>query len=251
MNRTIIGLGVIAAVTAGLLAIAVAGAQEGTPTPSPGSTQPAHELYRGEFLDKLASNLGVTREKLNQAIDDAANATVDDALANGDITQQRADKLKERIANGDGFAPFFGPGPGGHGPGRGHGFFFQGDLFKTAADKLGMSEQDLMTELRDGKSLADVAGEKNVSVDDLKAAILAAAKSDLDQKVTDGDITQDKADQIYSTISDHIDDMINGVGPFPGGPHPFRPFFDGNGAPEPPDDNSGEGSGTSLTPSGL
>lgn len=254
MKRTVIGLGVIAAVTAGLLAIAVAGAQEGTPTPNPESGEATHELYRGEFLDKLAENLGVTRENLETAIDDAASATVDDAVANGDIDQERADIIKEHIAEGEGFVPFFGPGPRGgpDGPGRG-GFFFHGDLFETAADTLGMTVEDLMSDLRGGKTIADVAAEKNVSVDDLTADVLAAAKSGLDEKVAAGDLEQERADEIYATLSDHIADIINGEGPLQGGPRPFRPFFNGDGRPFHNDsgDDSGEGTGTSTSASGA
>lgn len=254
MNRKILGLGVIAAVTAGLLVVAVAGAQEGTPTPSPGSTRPAHELYREEFLDKLAENLNVTRDELETAIDDAASATVDDAVANGDIPQDRAEDIKQRIEETDGFGPFFGPGPH-HGPGGRH-FFFHGDLIQSAADSLGMSVDDLTAELRDGKTIADVAAEKNVSVDDLTADILATAKTDLDQKVADGDLTQEKADEIYSRLSENIGDIINGEGPLHDGPRPFprfREFFDGDGRPFNNDsgDDPGEGTGTSTSANGA
>lgn len=245
MKRRFIGLGVIGAVAAGLLVVAVAGAQEGTPTPSEtpeGET--THELYRDEFLDKLAENLGVTREELEQAIDDAAVGTVDDAVANGDITQELADIIKERIAETDGFVPFFGPRPSGpH-----HRFFFQGDLFQTAADAFGMSVEDLMAKLRDGKTIADVAAEQNVSVDDLTADVLATAKTDLDEKVAAGDLTQEEADDIYTRLSENIGDIINGEGPL-GGPdgRPFRRFFDREHPFRQSEDESGEGIGTSTS----
>jgi hypothetical protein len=218
MKRTFIGLGAIAAVTAGLLVVAVAGAQEGTPSPSDAPEGETHKLYRDEFLNKLAENLGINREELEQSIDEAAVGTVDDAVANGDISEERAENIKERIEETDGFVPFFGPGPGGpH-----HRFFFHGDLFETAADTLGMSVEDLLAELRDGKTVAEIAAEKNVSVEDITANVLAEAKTDLDQKVADGDLTQEQADDIYARVSENIADIINGEGPLADGPRPFR-----------------------------
>ena len=98
---------------------------------------------------------------MNAAITSAANETVDDALANGDISQDRADSLKDKIANSNGQVPFFGGGPG---IGGGRGFrmgmgigFFDADLLQTAADTLHVSTDDLKADLRSGKSLADVA----------------------------------------------------------------------------------------------
>ena len=53
VKGTVIGLGIIAAVTAGLLVIAVASAQSPTPTPSSG-TAPNGAMYDDEFLNKVA-----------------------------------------------------------------------------------------------------------------------------------------------------------------------------------------------------
>jgi hypothetical protein len=242
MKRTVIGLGVIAALTAGLLVVAVAGAQEDTPTPSPEADETTRTEYRDAFLDKLADSLGISRDELEAKIDDAASETVDDAVANGDLDEERANDIKERIAETDGFVPFFGPRPHGvDGPGlgigihigRGPGFVFRGDLLKTAADALDLSVQDLIAKLRDGKSIADVAEEKGVSAESIANDVLATAKADLDEKVADGDLTQEEADNIYERLSENLTDVINGEGPFGGAfpGRPFRPFFDGDERP--------------------
>ena len=44
-------------------------------------------------------------------------------------------------------------------------------VMQPVADLLGVSTDDLANEVKDGKSLSDVANEKNVSRDDLLAAI--------------------------------------------------------------------------------
>ncbi len=114
--------------------------------------------------------------------------------------------------------------------------------FDAAAQKLGMTTQALMTELRNGKTLADVAKEKNVSTDDLKAAIVTAVNAQIDKAVTDGKLTKDQADKIKAQV-DKIDLTQSfgmgmrkgwGFGPGPNGFRGIRPFRGPrNPAPQP------------------
>jgi hypothetical protein len=127
------------------------------------------------------------------------------------------------------------------------------EALNAAAQKLGMTAQDLMTELRSGKTLADVAKEKSVSAGDLKTAIVNAVDAQIDQAVTAGKLTQSQADNIKAQVA-KIDltkpfgmgigrggqfgpGMGNGwpFGPGMGGPRGgFRPFGrGGNQAPQP------------------
>jgi Zn-dependent M32 family carboxypeptidase len=90
--------------------------------------------------------------------------------------------------------------------GMGRGMFAGGNAeMAAAAAKLGMTTQDLMTELRAGKSLADVAKEKGVGTDELKAAIIAAVTTQIDQAVKDGKLTQTQAEQLKSKLDSQID----------------------------------------------
>jgi hypothetical protein len=69
---------------------------------------------------------------------------------------------------------------------------------EAAAGILGMSIDDLTTELKSGKTLENLAEEKGIGFEDLKAAMQAARKQEMldwiNQAVTDGKMTQDKAD---------------------------------------------------------
>jgi hypothetical protein len=80
-----------------------------------------------------------------------------------------------------------------------------------------------MTQLKDGKSLADVARAQGISVDTLKADLLAQVKTKLDTLVSDGKITQSQADDSYSQTESNIDTIINATGPFRGGCPPGGP----------------------------
>ena len=71
------------------------------------------------FLSQLAENLGITEATLEEAIDQTSLEIVDEKEAAGDLTTEQADRIRERIASGEGL-PFF--GGFGHGRGFGHGF---------------------------------------------------------------------------------------------------------------------------------
>jgi polyhydroxyalkanoate synthesis regulator phasin len=160
------------------------------------------------FLAKVAAKLGIGEDKLKSAVDEAYSETIDEQVAAGKLTQDQADMLKER---GFQVGPMFG-GRGGMRMG-----FGGVDLMQSAAEALGLSADELMTQLRDGKSPADVAEAQGVSVDTLKSDLLAAVKTKLDTLVSDGKITQDQADQMYSRTESNIDQIISGTRPFGGG----------------------------------
>ena len=129
-------------------------------------------------------------------------------MAAGRITKDEADAMKAAINSGK--LPIGIPGAG---PGFHHGFGFRGDILDAAATYLGLTEDQLRTQLESGKSLADVAKAQNKSVDGLKQAIVAAFQSKLDQAVKDGRLTSDQRDQMLADFKAHIDDLVNGTPP--------------------------------------
>ncbi len=199
MKKWLLALGAVAAV-----AVIGAGAvMAQTPGTDSGKT----------FLDRVAAKLGIDTPKLQNAIKDARNDQIDEAVQKGDLTQKQADALKQKLQQmpdrgefGFGFGHMKGPGPFG----KGFGF----DL-KGAADKLsgflGVSQDQLRTELSaDGASLASVAQAHGKSRDDLKAFIKDTAKSTLDGGVKNGDLTQKQEDNALSMLDAHLDRMIDG-----------------------------------------
>ncbi len=75
---------------------------------------------------------------------------------------------------------------------------------EAAAKALGMTADELSAELWGGKTLADLAEEQGVDIADVKAAVEAAqiaeTKTAIAQAVTDGTITQDKADWLLEGL---------------------------------------------------
>lgn len=87
--------------------------------------------------------------------------------------------------------------------GFGHALRSQAAL-EAAAKALGMTVEDLKTQLWGGKILADLAEEKGVNLADVKAAVEAAQKEELrtsiEQAVTDGKITRENADWLLEGL---------------------------------------------------
>jgi ribosomal protein S20 len=178
------------------------------------------------FLAGVAKRLGISEDKLQDAIRDESIARIDEAVRNGDLTEEQGERLKERVRSGDTLGPLkrgfdvergFGLGPI---PdfGFGHRLFKgAGNQLDAAAEYLGLTQAQLREELSDGDSLADIAREKNKSVDGLKTAMRNALKADLDEAVDDGVLTREQADNLNERLSGAIDDIVErGLG-FPKG----------------------------------
>ena len=78
----------------------------------------------------------------------------------------------------------------------------------VAAEVLGMSEEDLLAELQDGKSIADVAAEQGVDPQTIADAYVAQVAENLAQAVADEKITQEQADDMLSNIEEHAAEML-------------------------------------------
>ncbi len=129
------------------------------------------------------------------AVDDnygAALQTVDQMVQDGEMTSAQAEQIKEKLASDQGFRQRF--------------FVrlllrrIQRAEVRALSDVLGMSPQELRDALKSGKSLRELAEEKGVSKEDIRSAMLDAAKSVLDQAVNRGLITEEQADRILERI---------------------------------------------------
>ena len=95
------------------------------------------------------------------------------------------------------------------------------DEAAAAAKTLGMTDAQLRTALESGKSLADLAKSKNVSVGTLVKALVGVAEGHLATEVKAGRLTQAQADKIKAMLTQRITDRVNHVRPardFPDAP---------------------------------
>jgi hypothetical protein len=192
------------AVAASSLAVVLGG---GAALAATGSSNPTSAL-----LGDVAKRLGISQDKLEDAIQDATIARIDAAIAAGDITKAEGDALKERVRSGD--VPPVMPGLGGpsieRGPLGPHAAVgpVGPDLLDTAADYLGMDDADLREALRDGKSLADLARDNAKSVDGLKQALNRAIHDDAERAVEDGALTERQAARLVEKLGNAVDKFV-------------------------------------------
>ncbi|MCJ7726377.1 MAG: hypothetical protein MUP76_08345 [Acidimicrobiia bacterium] len=135
-------------------------------------------------------------------------------IEDGTINQAQAEAVAGQLAGG------FGP----HRPN-----LRRPQPLDAAAEFLGMEVADLASQLREGATLAEIAGDQT---DGLIAAMVADAGEHLAQAVTDGKMTQEEADEKLADVEDRITTFVN-EGP------PERP--EGAGGPGRPGGHRGPG----------
>ncbi len=141
----------------------------------------------------------------------------------GTITQEQADKVSEALiaARPEGG---FGSGRGDrgdHGGRGGHGFG-KGIGLDAAAEALGMTADELKTELRDGTTVKELAEEKDVELSKVIGALVAAANERIDQAVENGRISEERAEEMKGNVSERITAFVNGERPEAGFGRPGR-----------------------------
>jgi polyhydroxyalkanoate synthesis regulator phasin len=157
-------------------------------------------------LNDVAGQLGVTPERLSNAFKTALKNRIDQAVKDGHLTQAEATRMKAAIDRES--VPMLGPGFGfGHGGPRLH---REHHGLEAAAKYLGMTEAALRTQLQSGKTLAEVAKDRNKSVDGLVTALVAEKKARIEQAVKDGHLSQAQADELVAGIKEHVSAMVNG-----------------------------------------
>ncbi len=162
-------------------------------------------------------------------------------VSDGTLTQEQADQVAETLDSELTERGFGHPGgPGGRSGG-----------LEAAAEVLGLTSEQLSTELRDGKTLAEVAQAQDVSVDNLVDGLVADAEERIDAAVQDGRLTATQADELRASLTDRIAERVNSTRPAGGrgrhGPH------GGLNRPNPPvspdesNENKGDTSSSSST----
>jgi hypothetical protein len=162
-------------------------------------------------------------------------------VANGTITQSQADAVIKALDD-------LAPKGGGHG-GRMFGFGLGGLRmgFDTAAKTIGIPTNELMQDLANGQSVADVAKAHNVDPQKVIDALVADAKAKLDKAVAANKITQDQANQILLKEAKVIGDLVNGS--LPKMPFHFGGAFGfghGHGGPGGPGAQGGNAPGSTT-----
>lgn len=106
------------------------------------------------------------------------------------------------------------------GDGGGHGWFarfrahrkeVRQETVKLTADTIGISTDDLKAELKEGKTIAQVATDHGVDPQTVVTAIDNDVNNRVDQAVANGKLTQERGDKIKDRAPDVITKVVNHV----------------------------------------
>jgi len=197
------------------------------------------ELQAGKSIADVAKDKNIDLDVVIAKLTESFKAHLDEEVASGEHTQAEADaklaEFKTRITsmvNAPGLPMHGGKGGHGHGGRGGHG----PQKFATAqlATTLKLTEAELQTQLKSGKTLKQIADTQNVDIADVKTTLAADFKAHLDEEVASGEHTQAEADAKLAEFKTRLDDMVNGVRPAGG---------KGGHGPEGKGDRGGRGHG--------
>jgi hypothetical protein len=149
-------------------ALADEGSTSGSdPSPSGQACEQTAKAAYQDFIAKLTANPGIgDTSKVDSGVKSALSQMVDERRQSGKLTQDQADKLKQRINAEEFSGGFRGLLGGRHGPRMMGKRFFDMDQL---ASFFGESTAELTTELQQGNSLATIAQKHGKSRDDLKS----------------------------------------------------------------------------------
>jgi hypothetical protein len=159
------------------------------------------------LLNDVAEELGVEPSRLSQALRQAYESRIDAAVEAGELDEDDAAELRERLRSGD--VPLL---RGLHGPRSHHGARL-GVGLDAAASYLGVTEAELRGSLRDGDTLAEIAVEEGKSVDGLVDALVVESRERLDAAVEAGRLTGARRDELAAELEERIAALVNAEPP--------------------------------------
>ncbi len=88
------------------------------------------------------------------------------------------------------------------------GAYIDGPTLTRVAEALGLTPEELNTDLQAGETLAEIAQEQNVPEDTVIAAIVAPYAEQLKLQVRYGYLTEDQADTLLETAREHASSLL-------------------------------------------
>jgi len=150
-----------------------------------------------DFMKHFAVEIGKSQAEINAAFQKAVADTLADEVKSGQITQAQADAIKKKLANQ---TPCTLPSTHARGGGdKALGAYMQ-QYLSAAAAALGISETQVMTDLKGRQSLSQIAAAQHVSEADFRTRLIANLKPALDKAVTDGKLTSAQEQTIISRL---------------------------------------------------
>lgn len=169
------------------------------------------DVFRAGFKDGKSINEILTANSkgptaVKTAVLTDVDARIQEALTGGKINDEQAAKLTEKAPAA--LDKLFAATPRAHHPkieaiGKA--------AIRTSAETIGIAPKELVKDLRDGQTVAEVAGDKTQAVVD---ALTAQGNAAIDTALADGKIDDQQAAKLKANLPQHVQNFVNN--PHPG-----------------------------------
>ena len=90
---------------------------------------------------------------------------------------------------------------------------FRGQVVDAIVNATGLSREDILAQLRDGQTFDEILAANDIDPQPVIDAVTAVVTDSLNQAVTNGRITQERADQVLANLPDNLDRLMNATTP--------------------------------------
>jgi hypothetical protein len=225
--KKIVAVAILAATTA--LGAGSASAQDETPPQRPGAgairalveivaeetgLEPREIVAQVQSGTPLADIITANGGDVDTVIDAAVSAAterINAALADGTVSEEQANRMLanleevvSRAVNGD-LLP-------NQAEGRGMGRRLRAAhaLVEATAAETGLDNRDILQQLRDGSTLADIINANGGSVENVINSAVADATERINAAVAESRLTQEQADELIASLETVFTDAVNG-----------------------------------------
>ena len=148
----------------------------------------------GQSMEEIIAAQGLTTEEYEAALQAGLIAAANQAVTDGELTQEQADTIIANIESGN-----FGFGNHNHGNG-GSRWLSRGEKREIIAGVLGMTVEELEAAKESGQSMSEIIEAQGMTTEQYEAALQAALIEAANQAVSDGELTQEQADTIIANL---------------------------------------------------
>lgn len=147
----------------------------------------------GQSMEEIITAQGLTTEEYEAALQAGLIAAANQAVTDGELTQEQADTIIANIESGNfGF--------GNHHGNSGSRWLSRDEKRAIIAGALGMTVEELEAAKDSGQSMSEIIEAQGMTTEQYEAALQTALIEAANQAVTDGELTQEEADTIIANL---------------------------------------------------
>jgi len=176
------------------------------------------DLQSGQTVAQVAAANGSSAQDVISALVGDETTAINSLESSGKISSSQAGQIESGLTQM--VTSFVNQTRPSGGPRAGAGGLSQQAAVQAAATAIGISASTLQSDLRSGKSIADIASANNVSTGSVITAVTSAVDSQISSLESSGKITSAQASTLTSEVQSRVTDWVDGT--YPG--WPFGPF---------------------------